>query len=332
MKPVLLSLCFLAALNCLGQHPLEKTLWKIRSLNQNGAIVLQQIRYTERPDPKKDYLAFDDKNRVASNIISIPGCQQAESGSYTVSGATMLHLTGTDAAVNKECKNFYSMSGRYKFSLNEDLLVLRAVPEEDTDEATDWDSEEEDEAIDVAEEDDDPENETDEEADTEATAAPATPAKAVAEPAPASYEMGFGQVTADIITGAEATVLQQSIQAIYRICNTEIAIQNIGNNTFEDYSDAYLKTYASHIIWENEARIRNNIVILFDETKARSWIFTGTHNGKFITAAEVDQWKSMLDDHIRQGKIAEGLHQVLGRIEQVSRAQCTKMQGGTGRQ
>lgn len=319
MKPVLLSLCCLLSLKCWSQdHPLEKTLWNIRSLNQNGAILLQKIKYSATPGSKKDYVAFNDNNRFASNIISIPDCQMSESGSYSLTSPNTLQISGIDAAVNQECKNFYSLSGRYKFSVNEDLLVLRALQEEDTDDedvVSDSYDEDDDEAVDAAEA-----------ADDEYTEDVAVPVDKAA--LPASYEMGFAQVTSNIISPAEAAILQQYILTIYAICSTEIAIQNIGNNSMEDYSEDYLKSYTSHIVWNNEARIQNNIVILFDETNARSWIYTGTHNGRFITTTETTQWKAVLNSRIKQGKIFEGLQEVLQQAEKTSHAQCTKIQTG----
>lgn len=333
MKPIFLSLCCLLSLPSWSQgHPLEKTLWNIRSLNQNGAIVLQKIKYTPAPGSKKDYLAFNEHSRFACNIISLPNCKVSEGGNYKLQGATTILLESTDAAVNTDCPTPFQLSGRYKFSINEDLLVLRALQDENSETEEDaFEAEEEEDEEDTADAAADAvtaDEEEEDEAITDAATTDSRPVKAATALPPPSYEMGFAQITSDMMSSGEAAMLQQSILAIHKICGTEIAIQNIGKNSIEDYSDEYLKSYASHIVWNNETRIQNNIVILFDETNARSWIYTGTHNGPLISAAELSQWNTTLNNSLKQQNVFEGLRQVLGLIEKSNRLHCSKIQPG----
>lgn len=126
------------------------------------------------------------------------------------------------------------------------------------------------------------------------------------------YSLGFGAVSSEYFSQDEIWKLEGFIQTFEENYNTEVAIATVGNLglTGEMYEG-----YASHIVFDDENRIKNNIIILFDEFENKSWLYFGTENGKILNKLPLDKLKSDLNKNLRQGNIYKGLNEILMKFE-----------------
>lgn len=125
-------------------------------------------------------------------------------------------------------------------------------------------------------------------------------------------EMGFGSVQTDLFTGEEIRSLSHLISRVNESYNIEIGIENIG---LQDFSEEMVDGFASHLIFKDEARMKNSILILFDEIKFKSWIYFGTENGKILNKPQVEKLKKGFNEDMEKGELFIGLYHLLSVLE-----------------
>lgn len=131
-------------------------------------------------------------------------------------------------------------------------------------------------------------------------------------PAGMFHTLGFGSVLADLFTQGELHQLDNYIEKFQNNYNTEVAVVNVGNHNL---TEDMMEGYASHLVFNFEERIKNNIVILFDEVQHKSYVYFGTENGKILNKLPLDKLKSELNKNLKDGKIFKGLNKMLMEFE-----------------
>lgn len=128
------------------------------------------------------------------------------------------------------------------------------------------------------------------------------------------HNLGFGTVWGEMFTEEELQNLDNYIEKFQNNYQTEVAINNVGNY---DISEEFMEDFASHLvsIFNDENRIENNIVILFDENAHKSWVYFGTENGKILNKLPLDKFKSDLNQKLKKGEIYKGLNKLLMQLE-----------------
>ena len=124
--------------------------------------------------------------------------------------------------------------------------------------------------------------------------------------------MGFGYVDSDIFTSEEITKLANYITKFELNYDTEVAVQNVGN---QNITSDMMEPYASHLVFNDEERIKNNIVVLFDEIENKSFVYFGTDNGKIMRNLPLDQLKTKLNQSLKKKEVYKGLYELLMQFE-----------------
>lgn len=124
--------------------------------------------------------------------------------------------------------------------------------------------------------------------------------------------MGFGSVQTDLFTAEEIRSLTHLISRVSESYNIEIGIENIG---LQNFSEEMVNGFASHLIFKDEARMKNSILILFDEIKFKSWIYFGTENGKILNKLYVEKLKKRFNEDMEKGELSIGLYHLLSVLE-----------------
>lgn len=137
---------------------------------------------------------------------------------------------------------------------------------------------------------------------------------AAAEVAPYGgfYNIGFGSFSADLISPDQNRKLQNYARKFKDNYRTEIALASIGNS---DLTEEMIPGYASHLVFNDDDRINNNIVILIDEVKNKSYFYLGKQNGKVLSKLPLEKLKKDLNLALENGNIFEGLNSVLEKFE-----------------
>lgn len=137
---------------------------------------------------------------------------------------------------------------------------------------------------------------------------------AVAEVAAAGsyYNIGFGSLSSNLISEDESKNLINYIQKFKDNYQIEVAIENIG---ISDLIEEMIPGYASHLVFNDDNRIANNILILIDELQDKSYFYFGTQNGKVLKKLPLERLKIELNQQIAQRKIYSGLDSVLKQFE-----------------
>lgn len=125
-------------------------------------------------------------------------------------------------------------------------------------------------------------------------------------------KMGFGSVQTDLFTAEEIRSLTHLISRVNESYNIEIGVENIG---LHDFSEEMVEVFASHLVFKDEARMKNNILILFDEIKFKSWIYFGTENGKMFNKPYVEKLKKRFNEDMEKGELFIGLYHLLSVLE-----------------
>ena len=128
----------------------------------------------------------------------------------------------------------------------------------------------------------------------------------------AYYQIGFGSMAAKLMSENEGRNLQNYAQKFENNYQNEIAIGNIGNS---DLTEEMIPGYASHLVFNNKERINNNIVILIDEVKNKSYIYFGQQNGKILMKLPLERLKKELNAEIARRKIYQGINSLLKKFE-----------------
>ena len=101
-----------------------------------------------------------------------------------------------------------------------------------------------------------------------------------------SYRIGFGNVSRELITKKESSVLNLKTDQLQNNYGVAIAFESIGNSDIAGDDDQLKAGYAAHLVSKEEQRVGNNAVILFDEEQGKAWIFFGKENKAFLQAKE----------------------------------------------
>ncbi len=125
-------------------------------------------------------------------------------------------------------------------------------------------------------------------------------------------KMGFGSVETRLFTADEIERLQNYIVKFEQNFQTEVAIANVEN---PDLSGDMMKGYASHLVFNFENRIKNNIVILFDEWQNKSWVYFGVENGKILNKLPIQKFKEEFNIKLENREIYKGLEKLLMELE-----------------
>lgn len=124
--------------------------------------------------------------------------------------------------------------------------------------------------------------------------------------------LGFGSVLTKIFSENELTNLKNYIQKFEQNYNTEIAIVNIGN---QDLTEEMMEGFASDLVFNFKERIKKNIVIVFDESKNKSWVYFGTNNGKILNKLPLERLKNEFNQKLEKHQIYKGLNKLLMEFE-----------------
>lgn len=124
--------------------------------------------------------------------------------------------------------------------------------------------------------------------------------------------LGFGSVLTEIFMPNELQNLQSYIVKFQENYNTEVGIVNVGR---QDLTEDMMQGYASHLVFNFEERIKNNIVILFDEVENRSWVYFGTENGKTLNKLPLEKLKQAFNKKIATHEVYKGLNKLLMELE-----------------
>lgn len=125
-------------------------------------------------------------------------------------------------------------------------------------------------------------------------------------------KMGFSIVHTYLFNDEEIQNLQRYITKFEQNYNTQVAITCVG---IYDKTDDMMEGYASDLVSNDKNRIKNNIVILFDKSRDKSWIYFGTENGKVLNKLPLDKLKSELNQKLKKGEIYKGLNKLLMELE-----------------
>lgn len=126
------------------------------------------------------------------------------------------------------------------------------------------------------------------------------------------YNIGFGRLSSDLVSDSQSRNLQNYAQKFEDSYQTEIAVGNIGKS---DLSDDMIPGYASHLVFDDQERINNNIVILIDEVKNKSYFYFGTKNHKIFKKLALEKMINDLNSELAAGTIYHGLNAVLEEFE-----------------
>ncbi|MBA5792273.1 TPM domain-containing protein [Flavobacterium sp. xlx-214] len=124
--------------------------------------------------------------------------------------------------------------------------------------------------------------------------------------------MGFGYVDSAIFISEEINKLANYITKFEMNYGIEVAVQNVGN---QNMTPDMMEPYASHLVFNDEERIKNNIVILFDEVENKSFVYFGTENGKILSKLPLQQLKNKLNQSLKKKEVYKGLYEILMQFE-----------------